>query len=264
MKNVVVTLAIIFFVISNVSAKPTCEQKLKKLKQDHELGYSISSQRIARDFAVCRYDDIYAEILYIKALWGYDKPASMLRELEVRHPDSAFILKTKKLVSDLAEADVAKKEGNREKYGVYAHLIESKEVYLYFDNDIILDTQRGLMWGKGPKEPTSWSEAKSYCDNYEGGGYKDWRMPTHAEIKRATEENFGRESKWIGKGDRLCKTWASETKQSLKSSNPKRYATLYRYYDCVGRDFETAGWTRRITHKLRYEVPYAIPVRSAN
>jgi hypothetical protein len=28
----------------------------------------------------------------------------------------------------------------------------------------------------------NWVNAKSYCENYRGGGYTDWRMPTQDEL----------------------------------------------------------------------------------
>jgi hypothetical protein len=28
----------------------------------------------------------------------------------------------------------------------------------------------------------NWANAKSYCENYRGGGYSDWRMPTKDEL----------------------------------------------------------------------------------
>jgi hypothetical protein len=28
----------------------------------------------------------------------------------------------------------------------------------------------------------NWANAKSYCENYRGGGYADWRMPTQDEL----------------------------------------------------------------------------------
>jgi hypothetical protein len=39
------------------------------------------------------------------------------------------------------------------------------------------------MWAaKDNGSPISWPEAKKYCENYRGGGYMDWRMPTQDEL----------------------------------------------------------------------------------
>ena len=48
----------------------------------------------------------------------------------------------------------------------------------------VLDTGTGLMWAaRDNGSPATWKEAKEYCEQYAGGGYKDWRMPTIRELK---------------------------------------------------------------------------------
>jgi hypothetical protein len=51
--------------------------------------------------------------------------------------------------------------------------------FIAYDNGTVLDTKTNLMWAaKDNGSDINWSNAKSYCENYRGGGYKDWRMPT--------------------------------------------------------------------------------------
>jgi hypothetical protein len=39
------------------------------------------------------------------------------------------------------------------------------------------------MWAaKDNGSKIDWANAKSYCENYRGGGYSDWRMPTLDEL----------------------------------------------------------------------------------
>lgn len=39
------------------------------------------------------------------------------------------------------------------------------------------------MWAaKDNGHDINWVNAKSYCENYRGGGYTDWRMPTQNEL----------------------------------------------------------------------------------
>jgi phage baseplate assembly protein gpV len=39
------------------------------------------------------------------------------------------------------------------------------------------------MWAsKDNGENINWHDAKRYCENYRGGGYTDWRMPTLDEL----------------------------------------------------------------------------------
>jgi Protein of unknown function (DUF1566) len=61
-----------------------------------------------------------------------------------------------------------------------------KPVVLRFKDSkegLLLDTLTNLMWAaNGISSYISWENAKPYCENYEGGGYKDWRMPTQDEL----------------------------------------------------------------------------------
>jgi len=55
--------------------------------------------------------------------------------------------------------------------------------FISYDNGTVVDTNSNLMWaamdnGKDVEE----YGAKKYCENYRGGGYTDWRMPTKAEL----------------------------------------------------------------------------------
>ncbi len=89
-------------------------------------------------------------------------------------------------------------------------------------NGTVLDTSTNLMWAaKDNGEGINWANAKSYCENYRGGGYSDWRMPTQDEMaglydnskKRRTACGFD-----AGITELLNLTcswvWASETRGS--------------------------------------------------
>ncbi len=55
--------------------------------------------------------------------------------------------------------------------------------FVAYDNGTVLDTSTNLMWAaKDIGSSISWASAKSYCENYRGGGYSDWRMPTQDEL----------------------------------------------------------------------------------
>jgi len=55
--------------------------------------------------------------------------------------------------------------------------------FIAYDNGTVLDTSTNLMWASRDNGYNiNWSDAKPYCENYRGGGYSDWRMPTHAEL----------------------------------------------------------------------------------
>ncbi|MGA3209409.1 MAG: caspase family protein [Syntrophales bacterium] len=55
--------------------------------------------------------------------------------------------------------------------------------FIAYDNGTVLDTSTNLMWAaKDNGSNINWQDAKSYCENYRGGGYADWRMPTQQEL----------------------------------------------------------------------------------
>lgn len=73
-----------------------------------------------------------------------------------------------------------------------------------------LDTKTNLMWAaKDNGSDINWSNAKSYCENYRGGGYTDWRMPTQDQLAELHASGGH-------KGIRLTSGWAwgSETRGS--------------------------------------------------
>jgi hypothetical protein len=55
--------------------------------------------------------------------------------------------------------------------------------FIAYNNGTVLDTQTKLMWAaKDNGKDINWEDAKAYCENYRGGGYTDWRMPTQDEL----------------------------------------------------------------------------------
>jgi len=55
--------------------------------------------------------------------------------------------------------------------------------FIAYNNGTVSDTWTGLMWAaKDNGSDITWADAKRYCDNYSGGGYTDWRMPTQEEL----------------------------------------------------------------------------------
>jgi hypothetical protein len=51
--------------------------------------------------------------------------------------------------------------------------------FIAYNNGTVLDMSTNLMWAARDNGGNiNWANAKSYCENYRGGGYTDWRMPT--------------------------------------------------------------------------------------
>jgi tetratricopeptide (TPR) repeat protein len=55
--------------------------------------------------------------------------------------------------------------------------------FIAYQNGTVLDKRTNLMWAaRDNGSDVNWQDAKSYCVNYRGGGYTDWRMPTQDEL----------------------------------------------------------------------------------
>jgi len=56
--------------------------------------------------------------------------------------------------------------------------------FVAYDDGTVLDTKTSLVWAaKDNGSNINWFNAKAYCENYRGGGYTDWRMPTIVELQ---------------------------------------------------------------------------------
>jgi len=65
--------------------------------------------------------------------------------------------------------------------------------FIAYDNRTVLDTSTNLMWAAMDNGSNiNWVNAKSYCENYRGGGYTDWRMPTLNELASLYESSKSR------------------------------------------------------------------------
>jgi hypothetical protein len=85
----------------------------------------------------------------------------------------------------------------------------------------------------------SWQDAKAYCRDFRGGGYKDWRMPTQDELAGLFDEkiiNTNPPADGCGGNYHLtnlihltcCCPWAAETRGSTAaffgfSSGPRQW-----------------------------------------
>lgn len=55
--------------------------------------------------------------------------------------------------------------------------------FIAYNDGTVLDTEANLLWAAQDNgSDIDWPDAKAYCENYNGGGYTDWRMPTQQEL----------------------------------------------------------------------------------
>jgi len=98
-----------------------------------------------------------------------------------------------------------------------------------YDNGTVLDTKTKLMWAaKDNGSDINWVNAKFYCENYRGGGYKDWRMPTLDELEELYDASKARPATCYGGNsihvateliDITCFcSWASETSSTTSEA----------------------------------------------
>jgi hypothetical protein len=107
--------------------------------------------------------------------------------------------------------------------GATAREVRKEGRFIAYDNGTVLDTSSNLMWAaKDNGSDINWTDAKSYCQNYRAGGFKNWRMPTQAEL--------------IGLYEDELKTY----EESVKSPNRYNLTTLITLTDCC-------PWTSDVT-----------------
>jgi hypothetical protein len=98
--------------------------------------------------------------------------------------------------------------------------------FIAYNDGTVLDTQTNLMWAKRDNGGNiDWANAKSYCENYRGGDYTDWRMPTVDELQGLYDANKSRPTACHGGSTKVniataliditCSTlWTSEIRGS--------------------------------------------------
>jgi hypothetical protein len=107
--------------------------------------------------------------------------------------------------------------------------------FLAYDDGTVLDTRTNLMWAAKDNGSGAWTSAKSYCENYRGGGYTDWRMPTLNELEglydnskssKATIDNYNIHLTELIQL-RGCCPWASEVQEALFGGPDAAYFSFY-------------------------------------
>jgi len=135
-----------------------------------------------------------------------------------------------------------------EKNKVVKEIGREGDRFIAYDDGTVLDTTTGLMWAsKDNGEGIIWEDAKKYCENYKGGGYTDWRMPTQDELsiiyeKKKRNKHGAHVNQFIE--ITAMSVWASEFKDSKAA--------------CMIFSYNAKYWTRP-SNKGRYR---ALPVRN--
>jgi len=154
----------------------------------------------------------------------------------------------KKLEEERKQLDMAKRPSSST-----GNEIKRDGRFVAYDNGTVLDTRTNLMWAsKDNGSDINWANAKSYCENYRGCGYTDWRMPTQDELEglydgnksyKATQRDYNVHLTELIQLSACC-LWASETRRP----------------DAALFDF-SYGY-RNWNHQFRAGLYRALPVRS--
>jgi len=123
------------------------------------------------------------------------------------------------------------------------NITEENGRYESCDDGTVFDKHTNRMWAATDNGTAiNWINAKSYCANYRGGGYSDWRLPTIKELEELYT-SVGYENKII---IAECPIWAAETIGfdeyfwlSKKEENQKRVQAAYFNF---GIDGEYCGY----------------------
>jgi hypothetical protein len=142
-----------------------------------------------------------------------------------------------------------------------ANEIAREDRFIAFDNGTVLDIKTGLLWaakddGKGMDE----QNARAYFENYRGGGYTDWRMPTADELEAIYDQHIQNKQ-----GYHVTKlidisgewVWCSEGPESVTTFNFKDGSRPLAFFEGPG----SGTWYS--TEDSVSTVNRALPVRDA-
>lgn len=144
---------------------------------------------------------------------------------------------------------------------IYAE--DAKEVkkdgrFIAYSDGTVLDTKTQLMWADEDNgRDIPWANAKIYCEDFRGGGYTDWRLPTFDELAGLYDSSKSRPAACMKQHpvhvatefiDITCfSPWAAETNGSS--------AGVFNFYNGI------RGWSPQ---SGRITAIRALPVRSTS
>jgi formylglycine-generating enzyme required for sulfatase activity len=68
-------------------------------------------------------------------------------------------------------------------FQAFAEESHKNQRFQVVSESIVFDSQSGLMWASQDNgKDIDWYDAKGYCEEFEAGGYTDWRLPDVKEL----------------------------------------------------------------------------------
>jgi hypothetical protein len=133
--------------------------------------------------------------------------------------------------------------------------------FIAYDDGTVLDTKTKLMWAaRDNGSNINWANAKSYCENYRGGGYSDWRMPTPDELAGLYDASKTRQSECRGT---FGGTWDIHLTELIHLTCLVPWTSEMRGSKVALFRFDTGDlyWTHSFSDRTPTN-PRALPVRS--
>ena len=83
-------------------------------------------------------------------------------------------------------------EAKTKREGVNQVFESYQDKFVRDDNlGVVVDPQANLMWqdSEATVAPTTWGNAKKYCDDLQHGGFSDWRLPSISELSNIIDDD---------------------------------------------------------------------------
>jgi tetratricopeptide (TPR) repeat protein len=161
----------------------------KEAKHAKEFEYAASSYNQALLIAPWWPEAYYNLSIALEQSGQFDAAIKALRLYIVTNPTPANARAAQdKIYAIEAKKEMAAKGSSSEATEEKKKITTTTEIkrdgrFIAYNNGTVLDTWTNLMWAAHDNgSAISWEIAKSYCENYRGGGYTDWRMPTLNEL----------------------------------------------------------------------------------
>jgi len=162
-------------------------------------------------------ENTVAEAMYCKVLWNFASRET-LEKLKVWYPNSKYVNRVEAVLAE-REAKIGPETGRDGRFVTY-------------EKRVVLDMNTGLMWAaKDNGNDIGWYDAITYCEDYKGGGYTDWRMPTQDELAGIYNKNGNnRHGYHVTPLIEItgCCPWASDTRGA--EAGGFNFGSGYRYW----------------------------------
>ena len=164
-------------------------QDLGRMTQGKQLPWELSSLEgkfyFTPPYATKTASDSDVEVILRQKDALEQERQELMREKQALERQKVLDTEREKSVTERRKIEAEKKQLATIQRPSISTVNEIKKdgYFIAYDNGTVMDARTNLMWAaKDNGADINWQNAKSYCENYRGGGYTDWRMPTQEEL----------------------------------------------------------------------------------